>query len=129
VLTKTRNRTAFEKAFRIVKVRSQLCCKRKAKLPAAGAALRLQRPARSTAQPNSAAAQASAAAQDAAVHEAAEDAGLNLITGKPYPCAWLHCSALCCPILSALSALRFAALAALRSCMCTQNLTESAALR
>ncbi len=74
VLTKTRNRTAFEKAFRIVKVRSQLRCKRKAKLPAAGAALRLHRPARSTAQPNSAAAQASAAAQDAAVHEAAEDA-------------------------------------------------------
>ena len=51
VLTETRNRTAFEKAFRIVKVRSQLRCKRKAKLPAAGAALRLQRPARSTAQP------------------------------------------------------------------------------
>jgi len=102
----------------------------KAKLPAAGAALRLQRPARSTAQPNSAAAQASAAAQGGAVHEAAEDAGLNLITGKPYPCAVLHCcSALCCPILSALSALRFAALAALRSCMCTQDLTESAALR
>ncbi len=94
-----------------MKVRSQLRCKRKAKLPAAGAALRLQRPAR-TAQPNSAAAQASAAAQDAVVHEAAEDAGLNLITGKPYPCAVLHCSALCCPILSALSALRFAALAA-----------------
>jgi len=66
VLTKTRNRTAFEKAFRIVKVRSQLRCKSKAKLPAAGAALRLQRPARSTAQPNSAAAQASAAAQDVA---------------------------------------------------------------
>ena len=41
VLTKTRNRTAF-KAFRIVKVRSQLRCKRKAELPAAGAALRLQ---------------------------------------------------------------------------------------
>ena len=54
VPTKTRNRTAFEKAFRIVKVRSQLRCKRKAELPAAGAALRLQRPARSTAQPNSA---------------------------------------------------------------------------
>ncbi len=82
----------------------------KAKQPAAGAALRLQRPARSTAQPNSAAAQASAAAQDAAVHEAAEDAGLNLITGKSYLCAVLHC----CPILSALSALRFAALAVLR---------------
>jgi len=30
------------------------------------------------------------------VHEAAEDAGLNLITGKPYPCVVLHCSALCC---------------------------------
>ena len=60
-----------------MKVSSQLRCKRKAELPAAGAALRLQRPARSTAQPNSAAAQASAAAQDAAVHEAAEDAGLT----------------------------------------------------
>ncbi len=113
VLTKTRNRTAFERAFRIVKVRSQLRRKRKAELPAAGAALRLQRPARSTAQPDSAAAQASAAAQDAAVHEAAEDAGLNLITGKPYPCAVLHCSALYCPTLSALPALRCAALIAL----------------
>ena len=30
------------------------------------------------------------------MHEAAEDAGLNLITGKPYPCVVLHCSALCC---------------------------------
>ncbi len=113
VLTKTLDRTA-EKAFRIVKVRSQLRCKRKAKLPAAGAALRLQRPARSTPQPNSAAAQASAAAQDAAVHEAAEDAGLNLITGKPYPCAVLLCSML--------SSLLFLRCASLRSLRCAAQL-------
>jgi len=61
------------------------------------------------------------------VHEAAEDAGLNLITGKTYPCAVLLCSALCCPIISALSALR--TLRYVAQLHVHAKTTESAALR
>ncbi len=89
VLIKVRNRTAFDKAFRIAKVRAMIQRLRNLQLAEAAATKAAagpqpQRCMTRTAQASSSADDATAerlAALEAAVLEAAEDAGADLITG------------------------------------------------